>query len=330
MFASMRQRWRFLFPLVRRTAKQFGDHRGSMMAAAVSYYVLFSLFPLILFLVSTFSMFLDSEEIKRRVVAETLKIIPLSRGGETDLAGAIDDVLRARGALSGISLLLTAWSASSMFGVLRTGLSIIWNVERPRPFAQQKLLDLAMVGSVGLLFLLSLGSTIVLQVARRLTESLGALSAAGGLLWEASFYLLPALISLAAFAALYRFVPYTLVRWRDAILGGVVAAVLFEVTKNGFTIYLRNFGNYEATYGALGAVAAFLFWAYISAVIVLLGAEVAAQIPQVQADLSRPRAPTPVSGRPRSRRQALWQGVKRLFAEEKPTEKGSTLRERRR
>jgi uncharacterized BrkB/YihY/UPF0761 family membrane protein len=76
-------------------------------------------------------------------------------------------------------------------------------------------------------------------------------------------------------------VPAAKVRLRDVWLGALVAAFLFEVTKVGFSIYLENFSNYDLVYGSLGAVAAFLFWVYLAANILLFGAEVASEYPRV-------------------------------------------------
>lgn len=274
---------RFILTLVRRTVHEFGDDRCSHMAAAISYYVLFSMFPLVTFLVSTLSLFLDADTVKEKVVDGVMEVVPLTEDQGADLlVGIVDDVLAARGPISIISLLLTAWAARTMFSALRVSLNVAWDIAKPRPLAQQLLMDLAMVTGVGLLFLTSLGSTMFLQVARRLTEDLGPLSAASGFLWETAFYLLPALLSFLTFAIVYHWVPNVPVRWSEAVLGAVVATVLFEAAKNAFALYLRNFANYDATYGTLGGIAAFLFWTYISAAIVLLGAEVASEYPRVR------------------------------------------------
>ncbi len=80
---------------------------------------------------------------------------------------------------------------------------------------------------------------------------------------------------------MYWVVPATKVRPQDVWLGALVAAVLFEVGKIGFTFYLENFGSYDVVYGSLGAVATFLFWIYISSIILLFGAEVASEYPRV-------------------------------------------------
>jgi membrane protein len=94
-------------------------------------------------------------------------------------------------------------------------------------------------------------------------------------LWEIPSILVPALVTFASFAALYRWVPASHPRWRDVLPGAIFAGVLFEVLKNSFAIYIANFNNYDVIFGSLAGIAIFLFYVYLSAIILLIGAEVA-------------------------------------------------------
>ena len=94
--------------------------------------------------------------------------------------------------------------------------------------------------------------------------------------------MVPAMFSFGAFVVLYRFVPNAPIKIGDVWPGALVAAIFFEVIKNGFSFYLANFGRYDVIYGSLGAVVAFLFWMYLAAVVLLLGAEVASEYPRVR------------------------------------------------
>lgn len=288
--------------LVRKTLSEYGADRCTHMAAAISYYVVFSLFPLVVFVVAMGSFFFDREEVKEKVLDGINRLVPTSREGEENqILDVVDGVVNARGALGGLAFLGVALSASAMFGALRTSLNIAWDVEQSRPLVLQKLLDLAAAGGIGLLFFLSVGATTVLQVVRNATDRLGPLSDVTGAGWDAVFALLPVLLSLLLFTILYRFVPNTRVRWHEAFLGGVFATLLFEMAKNAFALYLGNFGNYNETYGSLGAVVVFLFWVYLSAAIILLGAELTSEIPRVwrgdydaeEAQRARPQATCP-------------------------------------
>ena len=137
---------------------------------------------------------------------------------------------------------------------------------------------------LGLFFLTSVFATTFLLTVRQFSSDMAVLgdgAERAGFIWDAASYLIPFGLSFAAFAVLYRVVPATNVRLRDVWLGALVAAALFEATKVGFAFYLENFSNYDIVYGSLGAVAAFLFWVYLSAMILLFGAEVASEYPRV-------------------------------------------------
>ena len=112
-------------------------------------------------------------------------------------------------------------------------------------------------------------------------------------------FLIPVFVSFAGFFILYWFLPATHVRPREALIGAAVASILFELGKVGFATYIENFGNYNAVYGSLGTVVIFLFWVYISANFLLVGAEVAAEYPRVmRGDYDHPPIPTPASVTP--------------------------------
>ena len=142
-----------------------------------------------------------------------------------------------------------------------------------------------MVLSLGILMGLSVGATIFLQVARRvsddLSDTLGPLGSGATLSLEVLTVFVPLLLSFVTFMVLFKFVPSVKTRFRSIWPGALLAAVLFEVVKNGFAFYLRYAGNYDAVYGSLGAVVAFLFFVYVSANIMLLGAEMASEWPRV-------------------------------------------------
>lgn len=268
--------------LIRKTLSEFNADRCPHMAAAISYYVLFSVFPLAVFVVATASFFFDREEVIQKVLDGIDQLVPVSSDREdNEIVDIIDAVVGARGALSGLALIGVAFSGSAMFGALRTALNVAWDVEQSRPLVQQKLLDLGAAAGVGALFFLSVGGTTALQIVRNATDRLGPLSEVTGVGWDLIFALLPALFSMVAFTVVYRFVPNAGVRWREALVGGAVATLLFELAKNAFAVYLRNFSNYNETYGSLGALMAFLLWVYITAAIVLLGAELASEVPRV-------------------------------------------------
>jgi membrane protein len=275
---------RRLLILTVRSIQEFGADRCTHMAAAISYYALFSLFPLLIFMVSIFGIFLQSSSLQEDLIDKVLEFIPLTSGeGRNEVKDAIDAIAGISIPLSIVGLLGLAWSASALFGAIRTSLNIAWDIETSRHFVKQKLLDLGMVAGVGVFFLLSIGTTALLRTTQEASSDiLGPLSSNTAVFWRTIPYLMPAIFSFGAFIVLYRFVPNAPTKISDVWPGALIAAISFEIIKNGFSFYLANFGRYDVIYGSLGAVVALLFWMYLSAVVLLFGAEVASEYPRVR------------------------------------------------
>jgi len=271
--------------IVKRTFQGYGRHNCSLLAAAISYYVLFSVVPLTIFLASIFGFVMRNENTRQDVVDRIVAATPLAPGEGTNLVrDTLEGVSRVSAPLTLLGLAGVAWSASAMFGSVRRSLGVVWGVERERPFVQQKLVDLAMMAGLGVVLLLSVVGTGFLRTLRETSTGwLGPLSANANWFWEAVRYLLPAVFSFALFATLYRFVPRAGVRFRDVWPAALLATVLFEALKNSFAFYVANFNNYNLAYGALGGILLFLLWTYLSVNILLLGAEVAARLADLRA-----------------------------------------------
>jgi membrane protein len=254
------------------------------MAAAISYYALFSLFPLLIFMVSILGVFLQSSSLQKDLTDKVLEFFPLTTDkGRSEVKDALDAIAGVSIHLSIIGLLGMAWSASGMFGTIRSSLDAVWKLETSRPLIRQKLVDLSLMAGVGVFFLLSIGTTGFLHATQQASSDiLGPLSSGATFLWRTVPHVAPATFSFGAFLVLYRFVPHARTRVADVWPGALVAALLFEVVKHGFSLYVANFGRYDLIYGSLGTVVALLFWIYLSAVILLLGAEVASEYPLVK------------------------------------------------
>jgi membrane protein len=309
--------------LFRRSIERFSGDQCSHMAAAISYYVLFSIVPLTIFAVSIFGFVVTDSGLRDRVTNELVNTLPVEKGaggsGQSLVADTLHGVSKVSAPLSILGLAALAWSSSTMFAAVRRSLDIVWRVEVRRPFVQQKLVDFGMLVGLGLIVLLSLGATGLLQAARaRSATFLGPLSENTALVWAAVSFALPAVLSFLAFLGVYRFVPDAPVRLRDVWPGALLATVLFEALKNVFAFYVRHFNNYDVVYGSLGAIMIFLLWTYLASNILLLGAEMAVEYPRV---LRGEYAATPGPAEPLSRKVLRF--AKRLvFRDQRPGEDG--------
>jgi membrane protein len=308
--------FRFVKTLLQRSAGEYLKDDCGQLAAAISYYALFSLFPLLIFAVAMAGLLIQDSGVKDDIVDEVLKNIPLSEGeGRDSVRDAVEGVGESgAGALGLLGLAGMAWAGSSLFGALRKALNAAFDdTESKRPFVPQKAIDLALVLAVAVFFLVSIGATAFLRVVRNSSAelgSLGDLAESAGLLWDAASYAIPLVFSFVAFTALYCVVPSRLRSPAVVWPGALVAALVFEAVKLGFSFYLESFTSYDVVMGSLGAVAAFLFWIYVSANIMLFGAEVAAEYPRVPA--AGYKQPAMIGLKP-PLRQRVWEALRGLF-----------------
>jgi len=268
----------FVVQLLVRTVKELGADDASHMAAGVAYYAILSLFPLLLGLIAIFGLFLPSETVQKELFDFFARNMP----GATDvLEQNIEDVIRLRGAIGAVSVVLLLWSASAMFGALGRSINRAWDVHKDRPFYIRKLRDMTMALGTGALFLLSIGATTAFTILRGLDLSVMGIGADFGA------RVMGFLFSLAVFLALYKFMPNTKTYWRYIWPGALLSAILFEIAKSLFVFYLDHFATYESVYGSVASVIVLLFWIYISAFILILGAELSAEYGRMREGISR-------------------------------------------
>ncbi|CAN5742435.1 YihY/virulence factor BrkB family protein [soil metagenome] len=280
--------WADVKVLARRSVSEFVDDHCTQIAASISYYVFFSVFPLSIFLITIFGQVLRNESVRDRVIEGLMEVVPLAPvEGREQLEEILSGVATDISLLGLLSIVGLLWSASAMMAALRRALNIAWDTNHRRTAVRGKLLDIFMVLMVGLLVGLSIAATTVRPyVQDEITAVSDELSLIGSLLragmWLLTF-VIPIVVSFLIFAALFRFVPAVKTSFDEIWPGALFAAIAFEMAKVGFTFYLRNFGNYNAIYGSLGAVIVFMLFIFLAANVLLMGAEVASEWPRVRA-----------------------------------------------
>ena len=295
--------------LVEAVKRYFGDD-CPQMAAAISYYALFSVFPLLIFLTGVAGIVLQDEQAQSDVVDEVLNMVPLDEGeGRDAVVDAVNAVSGGSPALGALGLIGMAWSGSAVFGAVRKSLNRVYGVQAAaRPFVQQKLVDLAMVLAVGLFFLASITATASLRIVRANSHELGEVgefAESVDVAWDLASFLIPLVLSFVAFFIVYTLVPAGRRSSRHTWPGALLAALLFEAAKISFSIYLEHFAAYDLVYGSLGAVVALLFWVYLSANVMLLGAELA--------DANARPAPAQASHDDAPLREKAWRVMRGFF-----------------
>ncbi|AOJ76294.1 YihY family inner membrane protein [Burkholderia ubonensis] len=184
---------------------------------------------------------------------------------------------KAKGLTTAGLIVLVVTSVMTMM-TIESAFNLIWRVRKPRPFAQRVLAYWALITLGPLLFGVSLSISSYL-----FTQSLaftGAAPTTSVVEWLLTFASLP--LTVLAFTLLYVYLPNCTVAWRDAVVGGLFAAIAFELAKRGFGYYVRRIPTYTAVYGAFAALPVFLLWVYLSWFIALLGGMVTSALPAIR------------------------------------------------
>ena len=268
-----------------RAVQGFLADRCGIYAAGITYFALLSIFPLALLAMGVTGYIVSSDEEQQDLIDRILEEVPLdSQSGRDDLEKTITSIADARGALGAVGIVGLLYSGSALFTAVRTALNGVFKAEKSRQFFIGKAIDIGLVFFFGVLLLVSIGVSVGITIAGRLAEDIAGEDAAGMFrtLMTLAYFLVPPLLSLVTFWLLYAIVPARNVSWREGLAGAAVAAAAFEVLKGGFTQYVAYFGNYDATYGALGFVIIMLFFIYLAAQVTLFGAEVARATEEVR------------------------------------------------
>jgi membrane protein len=259
-----------------RVFKRLGSDNVTLVSGGVAMYVLLSVFPGLTALVSFYGMFATPAD-----VVENLKgfagVLP---PGVWDIFNAqLTELVRhsssSLSVAAAISIAIALWSARSAMSALMTATNIAYGEREKRSFIKQVLVSLAFtLGAIfGFIIMLILG--VGIPVALNLLGSGDTLQIAATVL---RLVLLWAL-TIVGLSFIYRFAPAReYARWRWVTWGSVFAATLWLAASALFAFYVQRFGSYGKTYGALGSVIVLLMWFYISSIIVVLGAELNAEM----------------------------------------------------
>lgn len=272
--------------LVGRVVRDLNRDDGTHMAAGVAYYAFISLFPLVLGLLALGGLVLGSAEgLQERLLEFIADYIP---GSSELVSDNVDTVVRYSTPLGIASFVGLFWTASAVFGAITRAVNRAWGVRRDRPFYLSKPRQMMMALSLGLLFIASmlLSSTVSFLSNVRIDVLGWEVTGPSGLV-NLALQVVPWAITLAIFLTLYKFLPNCKTYWRYIWPGASVAALLFVLAQSLFLWYLRNFAAYDEIYGPLTSVIVLLFWAYVSALILIIGAEISSEYEKLRGEGKR-------------------------------------------
>ena len=265
---------RQIWGLAKTTAEKWSDHNAPRLGAALAYYTLLSIAPLLVLVVAICGLVFDQSTAQHQLTAQVRQI------AGAQAARSVQSVLESahhsgRGLIASIIALVTLlFGASGVFSELRDSLNTIWDAPPPTSTSWtqmiwRKLASFGMVLALGFLLLVSLVMSAALAIVTNFFE--GYLPDHTALLGEVANIVVPLIAISVLFALIFKFVPDVKIAWRDVIIGSIATAVLFEIGKLLLAVYLNTAGV-GSTYGAAGSLVAFVVWVYYSAQIFLFGA----------------------------------------------------------
>jgi membrane protein len=268
--------WRGAFHLIKDAASDWSKDQAPRLGAALSYYTVFAIAPVLLVAISVAGLVLGKDAAQGRILDElgallgpdTAKMIQemLARSAETS-SGVIGTVV-------GLGTLLLG--ATAVMIEMEAALDAVWKV-KPKPgrgikgLVKDRILSLGLVLSLGFLLMVSLVATALLSGLGGVLESFSFPGAA--LLGQVFNTALTLGVIAAFFALIFKYLPNTKIAWRDVWVGAVVTSLLFNVGKVAIGVYLGR-ATVASTFGAAGSLAVLLVWIYYSSQIVLFGAEI--------------------------------------------------------
>ena len=269
---TVRERLLDALGFLRFVLRRWTEDRCPQIAGSLAFTTLLALVPVFAIAVALLSSlpFFNAVMVQIKIFL-LMNLVP-------EIAGKIITVymeqFRANAArLTTVGVAVLFITAVALMLTVDRSINAIWRVSRARPYWVSILAYVLLLSTGPLLIGISVSATTYLMMT--LSTEMSAVPATGrGVLLQ----LVPMAMSALAFLLLYRLVPHRRVPWRHALAGGVVAAALFELAKEAFAVYVRYAPVYSVVYGAFAAVPFFLLWLYLSWLIVLLGAEIAASL----------------------------------------------------
>jgi membrane protein len=269
---SPKQIWRVL----KESFGEWNRDNASRLAAALAYYTIFSIAPLLILVIAIAGLFFDATSVREQLMGQIQALV--GTDGADFLRSVLDNANQpgeqSGWVASAISVGLLILGATGVLTQLQTALNVVWNVKAKPELGfwgvlRKRALSFGMLLGIGFVLLVSLMlSAIVAGFSSYLNNLAPGLDSAGQLL----SFLVSFGVTTFVFALIYKFVPDVNISWGDVWFGGIVTALLFSLGKTLIGLYLGN-NSFGSTYGAAGSVVILLVWVFYSAQILFFGAE---------------------------------------------------------
>ena len=246
-------------------------------AAAISYFTMLMLFPLLIVLLSLGESIFGYKTVRQQAIRTVLTLLPgTSEFVRINVEAAMQNLSREI-VISAVIIVL--WASSWIFSIIEKALNRIWRTTS-RPFLHGRLLTLGMSILLGIILIASAAVTTTVAVIKAKAEQLPVNLPAffyvvSGYAWQVTFIVASLIVTIGIFTLIYRFMPNAKVSVMEALPGAIFSGVIWEIAKYGFA-WLVPYFHYNFLYGPVGLAIALLTWIYISSVLMLYGAQLTA------------------------------------------------------
>ena len=267
--------WRQGGDLLRFAGRRLREERLPQVAGSLTFTTTLALVPLLTIVLAIFTTFPIFGAFRASLETYFVQTL-MPRGIANTIIGNLTQFASKATRLSAVGAVALLMTSTAMMAMIERAFNQIWGVRRRRPFTQRLVMYWAILSLGPILIGLSL--TVTSQLFMATGEVVRAVPFIGALFYTA----VSVALSAGAYTLLYVTVPNRHVDWRDAMWGGLVAALAFEIAKRGFAVFIRQFPTYAIIYGALAALPLFLLWLYLSWMIALVGATITAALPVIK------------------------------------------------
>lgn len=269
-----RLNFRKIWQLLKQTFDEWSEDKASRLAAALAYYTIFSIAPLLVIVIAIAGLVFGEEAARGEIVAQIQGLV--GRSGAEVIETAIQNANQpATGRIASIiSIGALLFGAIGVFAQLQDALNTIWEVQ-PKPdrpikgFVRRNVLSFTMVLGIGFLLLVSLVLSATLSA---ISTYFSHLVPGFDVVWQLINFVVAFAISTFLFAMIFKFLPNVHITWGDVWIGAIITSLLFSIGRFFLGWYLGN-GSFGSTYGAAGSLIIILAWVYYAAQILFFGAE---------------------------------------------------------
>ncbi|NIK76772.1 membrane protein [Paenibacillus castaneae] len=262
---------------------RFRDDDVPALGAQLTYYLILSFFPFLIFIVSFLGFVQLSGD---SAIAELIRVLPADTGEM--IRSILTEVSRNnKGALLSIGMIATLWSASNGINAIIKGLNKAYDVEENRPFWKVRGISLIATIVFATVILLTMMMLIFGKVIGEYLFQLLHYPDGFESIWGILKYVISLAAMIGVFILLYWIVPNRKHSIKEVIPGVLFTTIGWIVTSLLFQFYINNFGNYSKTYGSLGGIIVLLIWLYISSIIIMLGGEINATLASAKGKIPR-------------------------------------------